>query len=500
MESTDTKKFYISTAIPYVNAAPHIGFALEIVQADVIARYHRILGESVFFVTGTDENALKNVIAAEEQEISPKEFVDKNAEKFRELSKILDISNNDFIRTTEERHIRGAQKLWSSCKKEDIYKKEYEGLYCVGCEEFYKESELVDGCCPEHKTKPDVVSEENYFFRLSNYQKELEFLIVSDALTIVPVSRKNEMLSFIRGGLEDFSISRSNERARNWGVPVPGDDSQRMFVWVDALSNYINALGYADDSEKFRKFWQENDAIVHCIGKGITRFHAIYWPAILLSAGLWLPKTIFVHGYLTVDGKKMSKTLGNVVSPKDVVEGYGIDPIRYYLLREVSPVEDGDYSRQKFEGRYNSDLANGLGNLVSRVVTLGAKLKMKNEKLKVKIKNSKLDKIINESWQDYHNALGNFRFNEALEATWRLISASDEFISRERPWEDKQESLFTVYCLLLSLSNIAWMLKPFLPETSDKIFGQLGVDPGSEIPWEKQGFRVKKGEPLFPRL
>ncbi len=492
----EKQKFYISTAIPYVNSDPHIGFALEIIQADVVARYHRLLGEDVFFVTGTDENALKNVLAAEEKAVSPKELVDANAGKFRELSEILNISNDDFIRTTEDRHIRGAQKLWEACKEEDIYKKKYRGLYCVGCEEFYKESELVDGCCPEHKTKPEVVEEENYFFRLSSYQKKLEKLISTDEFRVIPETRKNEVLSFIRQGLEDFSISRSNERARNWGVPVPGDDSQRIFVWVDALSNYINALGYADDSEKFKEFWQDNENILHCIGKGILRFHGIYWIAILLSAGLRLPKTIFVHGYLMVDGQKISKTLGNVVSPKDVVQKYGTDSVRYYLLREISSTEDGDFSYKKFEGRYNADFAKGLGNLVLRVLTLAEK----NTRFKSSIKSSIFQKDIDDAWKNYRKALEEFKFNDALEAVWRLIGVCDEYISKEKPWEEKESSAPAISNLLLVLGHVAWMVKPFLPETSDKIFKQLGIDPESETPWEEQELKINKGEALFPRL
>lgn len=496
-----TKKFYISTALPYVNFSPHVGFALEIIQADVIARYHRICGEDVFFVNGTDENALKNVLAAQDHGVSTKEFVDINAEKFRELSSVLNISNDDFIRTTEDRHIRGAQKLWQQCKKEDIYKKKYKGLYCVGCEEFYKEGELAGGLCPEHKIKPEIVSEENYFFRLSNYQKDIECLISSDKLKIIPDKRKNEMLSFIHGGLEDFSVSRSNERARNWGVPVPGDNTQRQYVWFDALSNYINVLGYADDSGKFKEFWQKNDNILHCIGKGISRFHTIYWPAILMSAGIKLPKTVFVHGYLTVDGQKMSKTLGNVVGPKEIVEKYETDSLRYYLLREISPTEDGDYSRQKFEQRYNTDLANGLGNLVSRVLALAAKTNHKPQITNFKqIPNPEFQTIIKKSWGQYDKSLNEFRFNEALESVWSLMAFCDEYISKEKPWEDKKESPFSVYCLLLSLCNIAHMLRPFLPETSDKIFVQLGIDPERKVPWEEQGFKIKKVEALFPRI
>ena len=308
------RKFYLSTALPYVNEKPHCGFALEIIQADVIARYHRLLGEEVFFLTGTDENSLKNVRAAREEGIPVKKLVDRNAKKFYELKKVLNLSFDDFIRTTEKRHIKGAQKLWEACKK-DIYKKFYRGLYCVGCEEFYKESELENGLCPEHKKRPELVEEENYFFKLSKYQDKLKRIIETDEVKIIPKTRKNEALSFINSGLEDICISRSAERGRGWGIPVPDDQTQVQWTWFDALSNYINALGYAENSKKFQVWWTKNENKLHIIGKGILRFHTVYFIGILLSANLKLPKTIFVHGYLTSAGQKMSKSLGNVIDP-----------------------------------------------------------------------------------------------------------------------------------------------------------------------------------------
>ena len=372
---TKHKKFYITTAIPYVNSRPHIGFALEVVQTDVIARYQRQQGDDVRFLTGTDENALKNVQAAEEAGHPVKEFVAGNAELFQKLLTTLNISNDDFIRTSaEDRHIKGAQKFWAACKPEDIYKKKYRGLYCVGCEEFKLEKDLVNGECPEHPGKKlEEVEEENYFFKLSNYQDKLLEIIKSGEIAIIPDGRRNETLAFIESGLEDFSISRSRERAKNWGVEVPGDLSQVMYVWFDALSNYITALGYADDSEMFEEYWQKGETL-HVIGKGINRFHAIYWPAMLLSAGVALPKKIFIHGYVTANGQKMSKSIGNVIDPFEVVEKYGIDPVRYYLLREIPSTEDGDFSYEKFEERYNGELANGIGNLVARVATLGERI------------------------------------------------------------------------------------------------------------------------------
>ena len=471
------KKFYITTAIDYVNAFPHLGHALEKIQADVLARYHRFLGEEVFFLTGTDDNSLKNVQAAREEGIPVKKLVDRNAKRFRELKKTLNLSFDDFIRTTEKRHIKGAQKLWLACKK-DIYKKVYRGLYCVGCEAFYKENELINGLCPEHKTKSELVEEENYFFQLPKYQNQLKKLIEKDEVKIVPQTRKNETLSFINSGLQDFCISRSAKRAHGWGIEVPGDPTQRQWVWFDALSSYINAPGYPEDDKKFKKYWP---ADIHVIGKGILRFHAIYWTALLLSAKLALPKTIFVHGYLTSAGQKMSKSLANIVDPFELVKKYGTDPVRYFLLREIPPTEDGDFTGQKFEGRYNADLASGLGNLVARVITMAAKFRIPAfAKSRAGKQNSK---IINNTWKNYKKALDNFKFNEALIAVWGLISWSDKYIEKERPWEGGKEKV--INDLLFALENIAQMLEPFLPETAEKILKQL---------------KTKKSQPLFPRL
>jgi len=475
------KKLYLSTALPYVNSPPHAGFALEIVQTDVIARYHRLIGEDVFFLTGTDENSLKNVRAAEEEGVLVRKLVDRNAKKFYELKRALNLSFDDFIRTTEKRHIKGAQKLWLACKK-DILKKKYSGLYCVGCEEFYKESELENGLCPEHQTKPELVEEENYFFKLSKYQNRLRKIIEKDEIKIIPETRKNETLSFIKSGLENICISRSVARAKGWGIPVPGNPSQIIWCWFDALSNYINALGYAENSKKFQAWWTKNRNKLHIIGKGILRFHTVYFIGILLSANLKLPKTIFVHGYLTSGRQKMSKSLGNVIDPFELVKKYGTDAVRYFLLREIPPTEDGDFTYEKFEARYNADLANGLGNLVARVITLA------------KISNFQFLKgggwvgvqtIINKTRKDYKKALEEFKFNEALISVWDLISFCDRYIEKERPWQESKKQKEVISNLLFAISNIAEMLKPFLPETSEKIFKQL---------------KTKKSQPLFPRI
>ncbi|PIR02382.1 MAG: methionine--tRNA ligase [Candidatus Nealsonbacteria bacterium CG_4_9_14_0_2_um_filter_37_38] len=489
------KKFYLSTALPYVNESPHAGWALEIIQTDVIARRHRLLGEDVFFLTGTDENSLKNVRAAEEEGLNVKELVDRNAKKFYELKKALNLSFDDFIRTTEKRHIKGAQKLWLVCKK-DIYKKTYGGLYCVGCEEFYKESELKNGLCPEHQTKPELVEEENYFFRLFKYQNQLKKIIKEDRVKIIPETRKNEILSFLNSGLEDICISRSAERGRGWGIPVPGDPTQVQWTWFDALSNYINALGYGENDKNFQDWWQKNENKLHIIGKGILRFHAIYWLAILLSAKLAIPKTIFVHGYLTSGGQKMSKSLGNIIDPFELVKKYGTDTVRYFLLREIPSTEDGDFTYEKFEARYNSDLASGLGNLVARVMTVAENLKSQIPNLKSTYQNSTFKKEIDNTWKKYEKALDEFKFNEALISVWDLISFCDRYIEKERPWEKSKKQSLIIYNLLVTLADIALMLQPFLPESSDKIFDQLGIKPTEKI----REFKIKKGKPLFPRI
>ncbi|OGZ02618.1 MAG: methionine--tRNA ligase, partial [Candidatus Liptonbacteria bacterium RIFOXYB1_FULL_36_10] len=326
----ERKTVFISTAIPYVNAKPHIGFALELVEADVFARFKRVNNNDVFLLTGTDENSLKNVQTAEELNIPTAEFVEKNAKFFQKLAVDLNISNDGFIRTSiEEKHKKGAEKLWSSCRPEDIYKKQYKGFYCVGCEEFKTAKDLENGKCPEHPNREvEIVEEENYFFKLSNYQNKLKEIIETGKMEIIPETRKNEMLSFINSGLEDFSISRSNERAKKWGIKVPQDEEQTIYVWFDALSNYITALDYTSAGEKFKKYWEEGSEIIHVIGKGINRFHTIYWPAMLLSAGVRIPTKIFIHGYITSAGQKMSKSLGNVVDPFELIEKYGADALR----------------------------------------------------------------------------------------------------------------------------------------------------------------------------
>ena len=469
-------KFYITTAIDYVNASPHLGHALEKIQADVIARYQRIKGKDVFFLTGTDENSLKNVRAAKELGILTEDLVNKNAARFYQLKEALNLSFDDFIRTTQERHKKGVQKFWLAIKK-DIYKKKYRGLYCVGCEEFYREEELENGLCPEHKIKPEIVEEENYFFALSKYQKILKNIIEKGEIEIVPESRKIEVLSFIEKGLEDICISRSVERAHGWGIEVPGDKTQIVWVWLDALSNYITAIDYGEEGEKFKKYWP---ADLHLIGKGISRFHCIYWPAFLISAKLPLPKMVFVHGYITVGGQKMSKSLGNVIDPLSLVEKFGTDALRYFLLREASPFEDIDFTFEKLKKRYNDDLAKGLGNLVARIISLAEKFKIQKAK---EIQDKILKNNLEIAQKRYKENLENFQFNEALKVIFDFISFCDRFINEKRPWEERNQKF--ILDLLFALGSISELLSPFLPKTAEKILFQI---------------ETKKKEILFPKI
>ena len=464
------KRFTITNAIPYVNAHPHIGFALELIQSDVLARYHRLGGEEVRYITGTDENALKNVQASEKAARSVKDFVDEHALVFKKLNVTLNISADDFIRTTEERHIKGVQKLWQACEATgDIYKKKYQGLYCVGCEQFYMPKELVDGLCPEHKTKPELIEEENYFFKLSKYQDWLLSIIESGELKITPASRASELTEFIKSGLEDLSISRSNARAKNWGISVPGDDSQKIYVWMDALTNYITAIGYGTDEALFKTWWQESYR-AHLIGKGISRFHAIYWPAFLKSAGLEIPHEIFIHGYVTVEGEKISKSLGNVIDPFEVVSKYGIDAVRYFLLREIPTTGDGDFSIAKLEARYTGDLANNLGNLVSRVA-----------KLSETLTSNEIDPIVTEhlgkTTAAYHEEIKAFKLHETLARLWELYTFANGYINDKAPW--KTGDALAVASIAHLLEESADLLEPFLPETANKI--RSGT-PGSLFP------------------
>ena len=481
--SGSKKKFYITTTLPYVNAEPHIGFALEIIQADVIARYHRQQGDDIFFNTGTDEHGLKVFRKAQEENVEPQVYCNICAKRYEGLKRALNLSYNSFIRTTDPHHIKAAQEFWRRCDKNgDIYKKDYKIKYCVGCELEKTESELVEGRCPIHpEEKLEIIQEENYFFRYSRYQDKLLELYRKNPQFVLPEFRLNEIKSFTKRGLKDFSISRLKEKMP-WGIPVPGDDKHVMAVWFDALVNYISSLGWPYDLKKFNDFWPG----IQVAGKDNLRQQSSMWQAMLMSAGLPTSKQIFIHGFITVGGQKMSKSLGNVIDPFELVKKYGTDAVRYFLLREIPPTEDGDFTYEKFEKRYNSDLAQGLGNLVARVITLATKLKISAfAKASAGKQNKKLNEIIEKSRENYSEALDNFKFNEALKSIWDLISFCDRYIEKERPWENIEKKQSTIYNLQSTILNIAEMLKPFLPETSEKILKQI---------------ETQKSELLFPRL
>lgn len=367
-----TDSIFISTAIPYVNGAPHVGFAWELVLADVLARYHRARGRHVYFLTGTDDNSLKNVRAAEDAGADTASFVRARGERFEALCRALGLSNDDFIRTAlDARHAPAVECLWKACDAAgDVYRSSYRGAYCVGCERFYGPHELAAGGCPEHDAPLEFIDEENHFFRLARHQAEVDRLLSGGAVRIWPDVYRAEAHTWIQAGLTDFSISRSTARARGWGIPVPGDPGQIVYVWFDALANYVSALGYANDAAELGQFWQGSARRIHVIGKNVTRFHCIYWPAILASAGLRAPSDVVVHGFLTVDGRKIGKSLGNGVDPFELVERYGADRVRHYLVRHFPLGRDGDFSLAALEHASNDELADQLGNLLQRVLVL----------------------------------------------------------------------------------------------------------------------------------
>ncbi|MBK3576521.1 methionine--tRNA ligase [Streptomyces sp. MBT65] len=496
---------YITTTIPYVNARPHLGFALELVQADVLARHHRHRGCEVRFLSGTDDNSLKNVLAAEAEGVDVQTLVDRNAEAFAALREPLALSFDDFIRTScDPRHRIGVERLWRQCASSgDLYRKHYEGLYCVGCEQFYTPADLVDGRCTEHGTEPQLVAEENWFFRLSRYADTLHELISSGTLRVEPAARRNEVLALITGGLHDFSISRSHSRARGWGIPVPGDASQVVYVWWDALGNYVTSLDYGDNADAYQRWWVQSKRRIHLVGKGVVRFHAVYWPAMLLSAGLPLPTDILVHDYLTVDGRKISKSSGNTVDPADLVDEFGADAVRWWLLREVPRVGDADFTRERLIARANADLAGGLGNLVNRVVTMVHRYRQghvplpRAEALATEPLIAACRRVLGE----VDAALSSFDLRKAASAVWRIVEESNRCIDNTRPWELAKaeqggdrgagERLDTVLAALVQACRVLGdQLQPFLPDAASRIAGQVAEINGVLPP----------ANPLFPRI
>lgn len=502
------KKFYVTTSIPYLNAGPHVGFAMEAIEADVLARFHRLKDEDVFYLTGTDEHGMKMVQTARELGITAPELADRNAALFKDLKGKLNLEYDHFIRTTAPEHERGARKLWQQLiKAGDLYKDSYEGFYCVGCEAFVLEKDLVDGKCPNHNKEPQRLKEENYFFALSKYSDRIAKVIESGELRVVPESKKNEILSVIKEGLKDVSFSRP-KAVLTWGIEVPDDPSHVMYVWCDALSNYITAIGYENESAQFKRYWP---ADVHVIGKDILRFHAAIWIGMLMSAGMPLPRAIYVHGFITSEGRKMSKSLNNVVDPSEYVEKYGTDALRYFLMKEIPTTDDGDFSRERFKVVYQSELANNIGNLVSRVIAMAGKY-FDGKVPEADLKNNLMKQKVKDLWDGYEDAINAFDLKKALEQVAEFADFANRFVEETKPWvlfkEEKSEELKkSMYDLLEMIRQIALLLRPFIPVSAEKIFGWLGYDLKSfkydeAIQWGglKEGQVLGKAEPLFMRV
>lgn len=481
-------KFYITSTLPYVNSDPHIGFALELVQADVIARYHRQKGDEVLFNTGTDEHGLKIYRRALEEGKTPQAFVDEYAAKFQELVGALNVNTTHFIRTSDPKHKAAAQEFWRRCKANGtIYMATYHTKYCVGCELEKTDSELEDGRCPIHPNLTlEEIDETNYFFKFSAYEKALLELYENRPDFVVPANRLNEIKSFVSAGLRDFSISRLKEKLP-WGVPVPDDPDHVFFVWFDALVNYISTLGWPEDEQTFFDYWPG----VQIAGKDNLRQQSAMWQAMLMAAGLPPSKKILIHGFITVGGQKMSKSLGNVVDPFELVNKYGTDAVRYYLLREIPSGEDGDFGYEKFEQRYNADLANGLGNLVARITALGVKagpfLRLEYDQQFLLVSNLADIKL------RYEKNIESFRLNEALVNVWEVVAVMDRWVNERKPWtHDAAELKAFMETAAHGLLDIALLLDPFLPTTAEKI--RERISKGSA------GVTTRKGDPLFPRL
>lgn len=487
---------YLTVSIPYVNAAPHLGYALELVQADALARVYRAAGDEVRFLGGTDDHALKNALAAEAAGVDTQTFVDTNAARFEQLQAPLGVRFDDFIRTsTDARHRPTVESLWRQTERNgDFYRREYAGQYCVGCEQFYAEDELLDGCCPEHETPTELVVEDNWFFRLSRYQAEIEAAIASGRLRIEPQTYRNEALSFVRNGLDDISVSRSRERAHGWGIPVPGDPSQVVYVWWDALANYVSALDFAGDQRAYRHWWVEADERIHVIGKGILRFHAVYWPALLLSAGQPLPTRIFVHPYLTANGRKLSKTSGNVVDPLDVASRFGADALRWWLLADVPRSADADYGDERLVLRHDTDLANGVGNLLSRTVSMLHRFRAGRPPPSAGAAAGASAPSIDHADEFDLRGLVGAVVATVADANRRLEQAAPWLLARREREGDGEAARQLDGCLARAISDlhqIAPLLAPLAPGLSERLVHALTPRPDGTLP---------EATPLAPRL
>lgn len=517
-----TKTYYLTTPIYYVNGKPHIGHAYTSILCDTFARFHKMLGEEVFYLTGTDEHGIKVQKAAAEQGKDPKIFVDEIVPSFRELWEVLGIKYNQFIRTTDDYHKTTVQKVLSDLeKKGDIYKASYKGWYCTPCESFWTALQLKDGKCPDCNRGVDQLEEENYFFRLSKYQNWLIDYIESHPDFVRPEIRKNEVLGFLREPLEDLCITRPKTRL-TWGIEYPGSKDHVVYVWFDALLNYLSGAGYLQDDKKFQSLWP---ADLHLVGKDILRQHAVFWPIMLKAMGIEMPKLVFAHGWWKIGGAKMSKSIGNVVDPVALVQKYGSDVLRYFLLNEVTLGMDGTYSEDLLAERYSSDLANGLGNLWHRVASMIEKyFEGKIPQGSPEVSESVLFKSTQELWskvyffiaeQSAHGTGSRCNPAMALQHIWAVITMANQFVEEKKPWslakgglKDKGELASTLYVLAECVAHVAVLLQAFMPETAKKILSRLKVASCEKVTSEKEfckplvavGTIIEKGEPLFPRL
>jgi methionyl-tRNA synthetase len=514
-QNTGNKPYYITTAIPYPNAAPHIGHALEEVAADVMARYHRLQGHDTYFSMGMDENSQHVVQAARANNVDLVTWVNSMDEAFRQAWSKLDISYDRWIRTTEEPHFRASQEMIHRAQKRgDIYKSIYSGWYCPNDNTFYQDEDLVNGRCPNHPSIiPEWLEEENYFFALTKYSDRLLEHILTHADFIVPAVRKSEVLGMIHQGLRDFSVSRRVEPTRKpWGVPFPGDPEQVIYVWFDALTNYLSAVGFPDDPTTFEYYWP---ADAHVIGMDITRFHCLYWPAMLISAGLPLPKQIAVHGFVTLEGAKISKSTGNIVYPIQLVDEFGVDAIRYYLLRNLSFASDKDFTREGLIQRYNDELYKDLGNLLNRVVAMVHRYRggIITEPGAVGELEEDLQKVAIESHEHAEQDLEAWEIGNALQSIWNFVRRTNQYLEQRKPWilarlPEKEAELNTVlYSASEALRLLSIYLSPFIPDASDRIRSQLGLGPVQSSAWVRETTwgsvpltKVVPGPLLFPRI